>query len=216
VTEQLLSFRIEERLVEYDPQLRVHWRDPTWWDAGEWRDFLPEAEWHRVDTKFRTQAVVSGNHFVEVMHMRELARAGLSWRYEGYDFFEPASPTAKMTVEGNALISAAFPAVDLDRLHQAAMRYRFRSGRLPGTPDLFVYRADASRIVPVRFVELKHGRTEGAAPHQLLGLALIQEILGADVQIVRYAPKGSGTIAKTWAMDWPRGGYIPDKPNDRR
>jgi hypothetical protein len=135
------------------------------------------------------------------MHTRELDAAGLNWRYERYDFFKPLSPTAKgAQLDGYKLIESAFPARSLKRLQAAASRCESRYG-WPGTPDLFVYRLDETRTIPMRFVELKHGPNERASPRQLLGLVLIREFLDVDVEVVRYAPYGSGAVPRTWT--WP-------------
>ncbi len=153
----------------------------------------------------RTQAI-RGYHFVEVMYMRVVEAEGLSWEYEGYDFFEPPTGTAARSDSGYAKVAAAFGEEKLARLHQAAARYRLAYGDLPATPDIFVYRQDGAEVTPVRFVELKH--KDAMAPRQLLGLALIQDILGAPVEVIRYVAAGQQRTRKTYRRDWPRGGMI--------
>jgi hypothetical protein len=210
VPKNLLLLRLDERLVEYDPHLRLQWSDEAWWDAGGWRAWVPRADWDDAERRWKRQATTKkkGYHFVEVMHTRELDAAGLSWRYEGYDFFHALLRTAKgRQVAGYQLIESAFPTRSLKRLQVAASKYELRYGK-PGTPDLFVYRLDEARAIPVRFVELKHGRREEAQPRQLLGLALIREFLDVDVEVVRYAPYESGALPWTWECDWPLFGPV--------
>ena len=199
-----LSIELTERILEYDPALLAQWRDPGWWDAEGWREVVPETEWHWAPERWRIQAA-RGYHFVEVMYMRLAEAEGFRCRYEGYNFFEPPSPTATQNLAGYALIESAFGADRLARLQEAAHNY-WMAYELPATPDLFVYRQEGEAIVPVRFVELKH--KDAIARKQALGLALIQEILEASVEISRYVPAGTQVTPKTYRDEWPRRGFI--------
>jgi hypothetical protein len=203
-----LTIEVVERVSQYDPALRIQWRDPGWWDAEGWKDFLPEREWHRAQSKFRTQAIQSGFYFVEVLHMRALEAQDLSWRFEGYDFFEPPNATAAHTRKGYALVEAAFGAKKLHRIQAAASNYRLGYGYLAATPDLFVFRLKGTRVSPLAFVEIK--QDDPLKPKQLLGLALIQDILEAPVEVVRYVPQGTVTAVKPHRGTWPRRGFIPE------
>ncbi len=200
-----LSIEVTERLLEYAPEVYARWRDPAWWDAEGWREVVPEAEWHRVLTHMRTQAI-GGYHFVEVMYMRVVEAEGMRWEYESYDFFEPPTGTAARSGSGYAKVVAAFGEEKLGRLHEAAGRYRLAYGDLPATRDIFVCRQDGAKVTPVRFVELKH--KDAMASRQLLGLALIQDILESPVEIVRFVSAGTRRAPRTYRCDWPRGGFI--------
>ncbi len=144
VASNRLSIEVTERVLEYAPEVYAQWRDPAWWEAEAWRDFIPRSEWHRVLTHMRTQAI-RGYHFVEVMYMRVVEAEGLSWEYEGYFFFEPPTGTAARSDSGYAKVAAAFGEEKLARLRQAAARYRLAYGDLPATPDIFVYRRTEPR-----------------------------------------------------------------------
>lgn len=199
---QRLSIEVTERVIEYALEVHAQWRDAAWWDAEGWRDVLPETEWHRALTHFRTQAVRGGYHFVEVLYMQAVESEGLNFQYEGYDFFEPPSHTSA----GYAKVLAAFGERPLARLHDAASRYRLAYGDLPATPDIFVYREDGGEVTPVRFVEVKHN--DVLRPRQLLGLALIQDVLEAPIEVVRFIPAGTRRAARTYRREWPRGAFI--------
>lgn len=139
-----------------------------------------------------------------ILQMRELEAEGLAWEYETYSLFELPKPGRS---PGYAQIAAAFPPEALQRLQEAGKRYWWRDGKLPGTPDLFAYSREGNEVIPARFVELKRG--DSLASHQLLGMALIQEILETPVHVVRYVPVGSNTRPRVYSGAWPRGGYIP-------
>jgi len=200
-----LSIEVIERVLEYAPETYAEWRDPDWWEAEAWRDFIPRSEWHRVLTHMKNQAI-GGYHFVEVMYMRVVEAEGLNWEYESYDFFEPPTGRAARSDSGYAKMVAAFGEKKLARLQEAAGRYRLAYGDLAATPDIFVYRHDGAEVAPVRFVEVKH--KDAMRQRQLLGLALIQDILESPVEVVRFVSAGTRRVPGTYRGDWPRGGFI--------
>ena len=133
--------------------------------------------------------------------MRLVEAEGLRAQYEGYDFFRRPTATAKGTHAGYRLIESAYGPDRLARLHEATHSYEM-AYYFPATPDVFVYRQEGEAIVPVRFVELK--RKDPIKPEQLLGLALIQEIFEAPVEIARYVPAGSHVTPKPYGDKWIR------------
>lgn len=72
--------------------------------------------------------------------------------------------------------------------------------------DIFVFRQDGAEVTPVRFVEVKH--KDAMRQRQLLGLALIQDILESPVEVVRFVSAGTRRTPATYRGDWPRGGFI--------
>lgn len=181
----LLTIEIQEELQPYCAADLNRWRDPAWWAAEEWRQVLPEPEWHRVD-KFRNQAAggLVGYHFVEVLQMRALAEQGLSWLYENYDFFRPPGRMSKIFAPGYKVIADTFGEDKVHRIQELAKKYVPKPDNLPSTPDLFSYRKDGASASPVRFIEVK--RDDAVSYLQLLGLALIQKVFETPVTIVRY------------------------------
>jgi hypothetical protein len=116
--------------------------------------------------------------------MRSLEREGLKWLYESYDLFHLTKKASEGRCAGYNRLSELFG-------HDRLQLLRERAGGMMGpgdkvcTPDLFAYRDDG-KLLPVRFIELK--RRDRVMPGQLLGLALIREILGTSIEIVRYVP----------------------------
>ncbi len=89
----------------YDEVNLINWKDNSWWENGEWKEFLPIEEHLRtpifkrygVPEKYYMQACKNnfnnykesqGYHFVEVLDMRELKKHGFNWLYENYKLFE--------------------------------------------------------------------------------------------------------------------------------
>jgi hypothetical protein len=190
--ESVLAIAITERRLPYDPNLRDRWRDPAWWEAGGWRSVLPEQEWRRL-TKFKHQAAggLVGYHFVEVLQMRALATEGLCWLYENYDLFRPPGQASKVFRDGDHMLHELFGPAKLAELRTLAQRY-MRDGQLPLNPDLLAYRESPIGRHPVRFVEVKQNDT--LRWRQLLGMALVQRVLGTTVEVVRYVEPGKESL----------------------
>src|SRR5262249_11012281 len=153
---------------------------------------LPESEWDRIDTKFRKQATGRpgpGNHFVETLQMRALEAEGLKWQYEDAsffdsDFFRPPSGKAKSRPKVYTLMVEAFGEDKLQCINKLAEEFRAATGVSAKKPDLFAYRQDGCRVMPVRFVECKFN--DPVREDQLLGLALIADVFTIPVQLMRY------------------------------
>jgi hypothetical protein len=76
----------------YNKNALDNWKNQKWWDSGEWKNFIPKEEWHRKD-KFYNQACKNpnnnykkphGNHFIEILEMKELIRNGYKCLYDNY------------------------------------------------------------------------------------------------------------------------------------
>jgi hypothetical protein len=184
----IITIDIQETLLPYNTEDYERWRNPEWWESGQWKGFLPESEWHRVAAKFRIQAVMPGNHFVETLQMRALASEGLKWQYEDANFFDESfflqSIKAVSRSKVHALMLKAYGQERLRKIATLAGVYRRSLGIAAKKPDLFVFREEAEGLVPVRFVECKF--KDSVKEDQLLGLALLQKVFDTSVQIIRY------------------------------
>jgi len=163
-----LSIEVIERVLEYAPETYAEWRDPDWWEAEAWRDFIPRSEWHRVLTHMKNQAI-GGYHFVEVMYMRVVEAEGLNWEYESYDFFEPPTGRAARSDSGYAKVVAAFGEKKVARLQEAAGRYRLAHGDLAATPGHLRVPAGRSRGDARPFRRSEAQGRNAAAPAAGLG-----------------------------------------------
>ena len=128
--------------------------------------------------------------------MRALEAEGLKWQYEDasffdsdffdWDFFRPPFGRARAKGHPNVytLMVEAFGEDKLQCIKELADEFRAATGVSVKKADLFAYRQDGCRVIPVRFVECKFKDpvTEG----QLLALALMADVLNIPVQLVRY------------------------------
>ena len=195
----MLSIDITETLLPYSEEDYTRWCNKDWWLSGQCKTLLPESEWDRIESKFRKQATGPpgpGNHFAETLQMRALEAEGLKWQYEDasffdsdffdWDFFRPPFGRARAKGHPNVytLMVEAFGEDKLQCIKELADEFRAATGVSVKKADLFAYRQDGCRVIPVRFVECKFKDpvTEG----QLLALALMADVLNIPVQLVRY------------------------------
>jgi hypothetical protein len=195
---------ISERIVTYSQADSDRWRDNT---SVSWAEFIPEPA-RGLAHLWRTQAA-NGYHFAEVLQMRELHEAGLSWLYEDYALFKTPGRYSKKDKFSHAVVVEAFGSSQIGEVQALAEAKRrelglehlppsMRKRMGPKIPDLFAYWRIDDTVFPVRFVELK--RDDSLMPGQRLGMAIIQKVLGTPVELVRYVPEGSKVRAKTYPL----------------
>lgn len=173
-----------------------HWKDHVWWENGEWKEFLPIEEHYRipiferygVPEKYYMQACKNeynkykeshGNHFVEVLEMRELKKNGYKWLYDNYKLFNNPGPKY---FEGTEIIKRIIGSSKIYMLHDIASPMPLK----PTEPDLFAYKKinNGDAKYEMMFIELK--RKDQVSDKQYLGINLIEKYLNIPCRIVRY------------------------------
>ena len=172
----------------YNKQDFDNWRSAEWWENEEWKYFLPEEEYHRVDNKYRTQACkkynkgMEGHQFIEVLEMIDLKKIGYKWLHANYYLFKDVKPTAKVYGPGTDEIKRVIGKLKVEYLCDYVSNRSIKASE----PDLFAYRRNNidKNTYDMVFIECKN--KDGLYDTQLLGIELINKYLKIPVIVVHY------------------------------
>jgi hypothetical protein len=177
---------LEPQVLFFDPPLLERWR------AGD-RDYCS-------DKVCRGLTGTSG--FGEYLVGAHFESQGYGWVHHDFDIFGtnkpgkyPASEAMLLGYFGEAALRAA------RGLYSALVPFREEGHAPVETPDLLVFRPDASEI---RFAECKRSDTRDRLnPRQAIGLALLAAVLGCPVDLFLVAPRGSSPSTCPIEVEFP-------------
>ena len=188
-----LRITIAETLRAYDTAQRKEWQAGTLLDS-----LLPEVERPRTANKYKIQC--KDHHYGEVLAMNDLQADGWSWFYENFYLFPHRYANRWLdhckwieTSKGHAYPPGTRELIHLlgrdvmQRLWKAAEIYSpvGNSNEKAKEPDLLAYREREGRI-EIRAVEVKLAGDRLTKRGQLLGLAILQKVLGCEIVIIDY------------------------------
>jgi hypothetical protein len=180
-----IGLLLTETIKHFDPKELKLWK-------GKFPGKVPEYDKHRSG-RYDNQP---SYHFTETRMRDLLQEEGYRTFYEDYEIFSSPKESAK-SHKGYKVACELYGQDAIAKLIKAADACAKLGKERPVAPDIF---ASKDNRESVRFIET-NSATEPMYGRQLLGLALIQEILGAKTEIIRWIPEGQNYKAKTYRVD---------------
>lgn len=129
--------------------------------------------------KYNNYKESHGNHFVEVLEMRELKKNGYKWLYDNYKLFSIPGPKY---FDGTEKIKKLFGNDTIRMLNDIASPMTLK----PTEPDLFAYKKKENHETRYDMIFIEAKRKDQVFDKQYLGINLIEKYLKIPCIIVRY------------------------------